>query len=330
MKHRPRWPSWSLQARGHRSHWTRPSSSMCQYLVATIDSSGASEAPISSAYARHRGTPQGLPSLAQAGTTDSVETMGHVHGPVVSGTFYPSDPIELRARIDALLEAVETPEITGRLMGLIVPHAGLVYSGPVAAIGFSLAAAGPYRRTVLIGPSHFSWFGGIASLAADGWRTPLGTVALAPPGVNGLVRRLDLPYAHEHCLEVELPFLQETLPAARVTPLLFGDVESVVAGLLLDRMLDEEDLLVVSSDLSHYLDEQSAIRLDTESAGSIVSLDGEALGPNSACGRICIQAAIALCRHRGWRIELLDLATSADTAGGPGRVVGYGAFAIVA
>lgn len=256
--------------------------------------------------------------------------MAPVHGPVVAGTFYPSDPVELRTRIRSLLAATETQEVSGRVVGLIVPHAGLVYSGPVAASGFALIDGEAFERVVLIGPSHFSWFGGIASLAADGWRTPLGTVELVPPRVNGLVRRLDMPYAHEHCLEVELPFVQEALPAATATPLLFGDVEAALAGLLLDRMLTPDDLLVVSSDLSHYLDQQSAEEVDARTARSIVALDEEGLGPNSACGRGAIAAAIVLARHRGWRIELLDLATSADTAGGPGRVVGYGAFAIVA
>jgi len=255
--------------------------------------------------------------------------METIHGPVVAGAFYPADAGNLRAQIRHLLDQATPPATRGgRTVGLIVPHAGLIYSGPVAATAYALLEGARFERIVITGPSHFSWFEGIAALPADGWRTPLGVVRLEMPAANGLVKRTALPFAVEHSLEVQLPFLQETLPEAVVTPLLFGDVETAAAGLLLDRILGPDDLLVVSSDLSHYLERVEAEQLDAATAGAIVAIRPEALGPHAACGRIGIQTALVLASRRNWHVDLLGLATSADTAGGPDRVVGYGAFAL--
>jgi AmmeMemoRadiSam system protein B len=130
-------------------------------------------------------------------------------------------------------------------------------------------------------------------------------------------------------LEVQLPYVQATIGEPRILPILTGDVGDVTVADLLDDVLDD-DLLVVSTDLSHYQDEAAAQRLDRATAESIVALRPEEIGYGAACGRTGLRAALHLAGRRGWRIDLLDLRSSADTAGDPWRVVGYGAFAIVA
>ncbi len=253
--------------------------------------------------------------------------MERIHGPVVAGAFYPAAPDELSGRIRSLLETAAPGRPRGRLVALIVPHAGLQYSGPVAATAYRLIEGADYRRVVAIGPSHFSLFDGVATLLADGWRTPLGVMPVTP-AEHGEVVTLAEPFRREHCLEVQLPFLQLTLSAARLTALLFGQSAPVPASHLVEDLLGEDDLLLVSSDLSHYHPHAEAAHLDRVTADAIVSLDADALGPDSACGRRPIQAALTLARRRGWRVDLLDLRTSGDTAGDRSQVVGYGAFAL--
>ncbi len=215
-------------------------------------------------------------------------------------------------------------------MGLIVPHAGLQYSGPVAATAYRLISGRSPCGVVATGPSHYSRFEGVACLPADGWRTPRGVVPVRRPAAHRLLRADREPFGREHCLEVQLPFLQETLTAPAITPLLFGHVDPEPASRLVETVLDDDDLLIVSSDLSHYLRHEAATRLDRATADAILRRDVASIGADSACGRICIQAALLIARRRQWRVDLLDLRTSADTAGDPSRVVGYGAFAFTA
>ncbi len=253
----------------------------------------------------------------------------HIHGPVVAGRFYPADPEELRDAVRRQLETARRHDTSGRLVGLIVPHAALQYSGPVAATAYRLLAETNAHEIVMIGPSHFTRFDGLASLEADGWRTPLGVVPVTAVATDSLIRSRRDPYRREHCLEIQLPFLQEILDHPVVMPLLFGRVDPVVAGEAVAPLLEPGRFLLVSSDLSHYLPHSVAVQVDRTTAEAIVDLRPNALGRDTACGRVPIQCAIAIARRRSWRIELLDLRTSADTAGSPDRVVGYGAFAII-
>lgn len=248
-------------------------------------------------------------------------------GPVVAGTFYPGRPEALRQLVGRLLAEASPPPLPGPLRGLIVPHAGYVYSGPVAATAYRTLAGNAFEHVVVVGPSHFVWFHGVARPDAAAWATPLGSVRLA--GVDHpLVRPLPEAFHREHSLEVQLPFLQMTLGDPLVAPLLTGDAPSeAVAGVLEDAVGDDT-LLVVSSDLSHYHSYETARRLDRVTAEAVVERRPEALGPESACGRTGVQAALHLSRARGWRVTLLDLRNSGDTAGDRSRVVGYGAFAL--
>lgn len=250
-----------------------------------------------------------------------------------AGSFYPANPDALRAEVLFHLDRADPVAISFPLRILIVPHAGFVYSGPVAATGY-LLLQGSHRikRVIMLGPSHYAHFSGLALPGVDEMETPLGAVPIEPTAAAHLAESdlvVNSPEAHarEHSLEVQLPFLQTVMPGIPVIPMLTGAVDPEEGADVIEQLLDQETLLLVSSDLSHYYDSATARRLDASTAQHIVLLDPESLGRESACGRTGIQMALHLARRRGYRAEILDLRNSADTAGPPDRVVGYGTFA---
>lgn len=249
--------------------------------------------------------------------------------PAVAGSFYPADPDDLARTVDNLLgEASATA--TARPAGLIVPHAGYQFSGPVAATGYArlLPWRASYRRVVLLGPSHFVAVSAPTLPEATALRTPLGDIPVDTSVVAAV--RQDRPHAREHSLEVQLPFLQRVLaPGWTALPVLLG------AGVPADRVADcldavagDDVLVIVSSDLSHYHDHATAQRLDRRTADAIVARDSAAIGDRDACGAMAIRGALAWVSRHGLAVSPLDLRTSADTAGDPDRVVGYGAFSV--
>jgi len=217
---------------------------------------------------------------------------------------------------------------------LIVPHAGYVFSGPVAASAYIRLAAlrERVRRVVLFGPAHRVAFRGIAVSSADAFETPLGRVEIDREAVSEAlalphVHILDRAHTEEHSLEVQLPFLQTVLGEFRLVPLLVGDatpqeVESVIETL----WGGDETFLLVSSDLSHYLSYEAARRVDRETTRAIEQLDPEEIGYDQACGRVPVQGLLLAARRRGLRVTTLDLRNSGDTAGPRDTVVGYGAY----
>jgi MEMO1 family protein len=256
--------------------------------------------------------------------------------PAVAGSFYPGAPRELRATIDALLSEAKSSRREG-LLGVVAPHAGYMYSGPVSANAFApLASSGAaFVRVLLIGPPHYVPMSGIAAPSAALFATPLGEVAVDRNAIAalmeaGLVSIDDRAHAPEHSLEVELPFLQAVLGRFSVIPLLVGDASPEQAAATIDAVLDERTLLVVSSDLSHYLDYASARARDRATAEIIERLDPDSLGPYDACGFAALNGALCAGRRKRWRIERLDLRNSGDTSGDRSRVVGYGAWAFSA
>jgi AmmeMemoRadiSam system protein B len=262
----------------------------------------------------------------------------------VAGLFYPADPTELRAVVNGLLPAVgsqpagqflETPDNAAPPKAVIAPHAGYVYSGAVAGAAYRLLAKarGKISRVVLLGPSHCVAFTGMAATSAHAYETPLG---LVPVDRQWLDRARDLPQfgfldeAHEgeHCLETQLPFLQVVLGDFSLVPLICGRVGAEPAADVLDALWGgPETLIVVSSDLSHYLDYQACRRLDERTCAAIERLDPVALSPEQACGAAPVNGLLAAARRRGLRVKTLDLRNSGDTAGPRHRVVGYGAWA---
>jgi AmmeMemoRadiSam system protein B len=220
---------------------------------------------------------------------------------------------------------------------IIAPHAGYRYSGPVAATAYRHLALrqDTVRRVALLGPDHFT---GLHGMAVPGWiafATPLGEMPLDGAGC-ALAARLssvvvsDACHLREHALEVHVPFLQRTLqPDTTLVPVLVGQVAAGAVTNVIDALWqDESTAVVLSTDLSHYYDHATASRLDRRTAEAIVRADPSGIGEGDACGRFALRGLLELARRRGLQVRLLDLRTSADTAGDSSRVVGYGAFAL--
>lgn len=251
----------------------------------------------------------------------------------VAGMFYPASPEALRASVRDFLDAApvdgrDAPKV------LIVPHAGYVYSGSTAGHGYATlrAASGRIRRVVLIGPAHRVAVRGVAAPTVGYFETPLGRVALDRSALDALAQSpqvvaSDRAHAAEHALEVQLPFLQEVLGDFTVVPLVVGDASPEEVASVLERVWGgPETLIVVSSDLSHYLPYDVARQVDAASLAQMLEL-GPALGHEQACGATAINALLLLARRRGLRPRLLAACSSGDTAGDRDRVVGYAALA---
>ncbi|MGZ5429685.1 MAG: AmmeMemoRadiSam system protein B [Thermoanaerobaculia bacterium] len=259
-----------------------------------------------------------------------------VRTPAVAGTFYPARPGELERMVDDLLAGALTPEGAPSPAALVVPHAGYVYSGPVAATAYARlrGTAASISRVVAFGPVHYVPVRGAAVPAADAWATPLGEVPIDPVLRERAVARGaavdDRPHAPEHALEVQLPFLQRVLaPGFGFLPVAVSDLSAGETADLIDAFFGETGTLVlVSTDLSHYHDLETARRLDRRTADTILARDASALSGEDACGFYPLRGLMDLARRKDLPIELLDLRTSGDTAGDPGRVVGYSAFAV--
>jgi len=262
-----------------------------------------------------------------------------IRPPAVAGTFYPDDPQALRAQVQKCLEEGRRrqADVVGRLRpkALVVPHAGYVYSGPVAGSAYALIEpwAAEIRRVVLFGPSHRVAFQGLATSTAEAWETSLGDVPLDAAGAEALarlpqVRAFEAAHAREHSLEVQLPFLQELLPEFALLPVVAGDTPArAVAEAMAAAWGGDETLVLVSSDLSHYYDYETARALDRAASAAIEALRPDALDEESACGRVPVRGLLVAARERGLAARTLDLRSSGDTAGPHEQVVGYGAYA---
>ena len=264
-------------------------------------------------------------------TEAAVQT--RVRPAAVAGLFYPADPDRLEATVRGFLDAAASAGDPPA--ALIAPHAGSVYSGPVAASAYALLgpAHGDVRRVLLLGPSHHVAFRGLAVPTAAAFATPLGEIPVDREAVEALarlpqVRRLDAAHAAEHSLEVHLPFLQTVLGRFRLVPLVVGEAGPDEVAEIIETLWDGPHTLpVVSSDLSHYHDYETARAMDAATSRAIEALRPEAIGYEQACGRDPINGLLTVARRRGLRAETVDLRNSGDTAGGRDHVVGYGSYA---
>jgi AmmeMemoRadiSam system protein B/AmmeMemoRadiSam system protein A len=255
----------------------------------------------------------------------------------VAGTFYPANAAALRAQVQACLDReAGAGDTAPRPKLLIVPHAGYVYSGAVAGRAYARLArwAGAIRRVVLLGPAHRVALRGLALPTSDGFETPLGRVTIDDAAREALaalpqVVRHDRAHALEHSLEVQLPFLQTLLgPAFTLLPLAVGEASAEeVAGVIERLWGGDETLIVISSDLSHYLPYDDARATDRMTVARIVGLATD-IDPFEACGAHGLNGALLAARRHGLRAELLDLRSSGDTAGDRRHVVGYAALAL--
>ena len=268
----------------------------------------------------------------------------------VAGSFYPANAAELRETVRRMLGAVgDDVPATGMYApaagrswpaALVVPHAGYIYSGPVAAAAYARLRPHRqrYRRVVLLGPCHRVPFSGLAVSEADVFRTPLGDVPLDRTLISALtdspdglaVTRFDVAHRTEHSLEVQLPFLQVVLGDFTLVPIVVGDASPEAVAAVIDRLWrGPETLLVVSSDLSHYLAYEQARRRDRGTCMAIEALDGSDIALSEACGATPLRGLLIAAARRGLRAVTLDLRNSGDTAGSRDQVVGYGAWMFV-
>ena len=259
--------------------------------------------------------------------------MTTVRPAAVAGSFYPGTAAELDATVEKYLSMADGA--TGPApKAVIVPHAGFIYSGPVAAMAYARfkPAAAAITRVVLLGPCHRVAVRGLALSSADAFATPLGEVsvdAAAAKLILGLpqVQVLDATHTDEHSLEVHLPFLQVVLGDFSVVPLVVGEASADDVAQVIETLWGgPETIIVVSSDLSHFLDYEAARRLDGDTCRAIENLDPDAIGRDQACGRVPVKGLLALAKRRGMKVTTLDLRNSGDTAGSKDRVVGYGAW----
>jgi AmmeMemoRadiSam system protein B len=250
--------------------------------------------------------------------------------------FYSDKPQELAATVHAFLAKATPAGLTKPVKAIIAPHAGYIYSGPVAGTAYASLAgrAGDIERVIVLGPCHRVAFPGVAASSAQSFDTPLGPVAVDRDKVaslckEGLAREFDHAYAQEHSLEVQLPFLKILFPEARIVPLLAGDENSELVEKVLEYLWGEaETAIVISSDLSHYHDYATAQKLDRETAQAMEGLSPSGVDREQACGSTGINGLLAFARNRKLTCTTLDLRNSGDTAGPRNRVVGYGAFAV--
>ena len=260
--------------------------------------------------------------------------MPAVRPAAVAGSFYPGDPAALAAEVASYLAASDAPRGRPAPKAIIAPHAGYIYSGPVAASVYARLSelAGRVSRVVLAGPAHRVYVRGAAVPDAEAFASPLGRVALDRKAIARLrelpfVDASDHAHALEHSLEVHLPFLQSVLGSFALVPVVVGDASPAEMARLFELLWGGgETLIVVSSDLSHYHPYPVAQKTDRGTAARILDLDA-GIEPEEACGAAPINGLLEVARRRGLAPELVDLRNSGDTAGGRDRVVGYGAFA---
>lgn len=254
--------------------------------------------------------------------------------PAVAGAFYPANPQQLHTMLAHYLHDAKLAEKVPK--AIIVPHAGYIYSGPIAASAYIRLkqAHDLITRVVLIGPSHRVAFRGLGLSKADFFTTPLGDIPVDQEAAQSLahlpfVGYMEQAHTHEHSLEVHLPFLQEMLDAFKIVPIVAGDASPDQVGLVLEALWGgPETLIVISSDLSHYHDYATAQRLDKATSQLIENLRYDGLDFESACGRIPISGLLKVAQKKLLSIKTIDLRNSGDTAGDKGRVVGYGAYII--
>ena len=279
-----------------------------------------------------------------------------VRAPAVAGLFYPGDAAALSKTLDSLL--ANAPEhFIPRLKALVCPHAGYEFSGQTAAIAYKLLAGRDVQTVVVMGPSHYAWFTNACIPNADAYQTPLGLVPISPKA-KGLasvapfvlepqcpVQRPqwwrqapkpapeaghDTPETWEHSVEVQVPFLQKVLKNFKLLPIVIGEADPAQVANGLAGMIDDQTIVVASSDLSHYHTYAAAKGLDDRCVKAICDLDIDTMATQEACGKTPILALLHLARQKGWKAQLLDYRNSGDVTGDKDRVVGYTAVAFYA
>ena len=295
-----------------------------------------------------------LESRAPAPGTNLV----HAREPAVAGLFYPKEEKALARMLDGLLEAAPAHAVKN-VRALICPHAGYEYSGPVAAHAYKTLTGRRFDTVIILAASHYAGFQGVSVPASDAYETPLGRVAVSgkakllakqspfvvepkcyvqrPPWASSASKPAppigeDTPETWEHSIEVQVPFLQKTLKDFKILPVMFGDADPEMVAKALAGIVDDQTLVVASTDLSHYHAYDEARAMDQRTLKWICAMDFKSLqsrgAEESACGRKAVLTLMHLAQLKGWTPQLLDYRNSGDTSGDKSHgVVGYGAIA---
>lgn len=257
----------------------------------------------------------------------------HVRPAAIAGLFYPGEAKALRRDVRGYIDAAHPSDLHPK--ALVAPHAGTIYSGPTAGYAYKLIPS-TVTRVVLLGPAHRVAVRGLAAPSVDAFETPLGRVSLDRAAITSIlslpqVHEDDRPHAEEHSLEIHLPFLQERLRNEfQLVPLVVGNASADEVAEVLDRLWGgPETMILISSDLSHFHDYETARKIDAETTDAIEALAPERLHRESACGRVPLSGLLVVAKRRGMKAHTLDVRNSGDTAGSPDRVVGYGSYAFV-
>ncbi len=259
--------------------------------------------------------------------------MTKVRPTAVAGMFYPAEPATLAAQVREFIAAATAEQPPPK--AIIAPHAGYIYSGPIAGSAYAplQSLRDTVTRVVLLGPAHRVYVRGLAASTAQAFATPLGEIQLACGAIDALiaafpfVTAIDAAHAPEHSLEVHLPFLLEALGDFELIPLVVGDAQPEEVTQVLENLWGgTETLIVISSDLSHYHDYDTATAMDRAASDAIEDLDPAALDQEQACGRIPVCGLMLAARRHGLKAKTVDLRNSGDTAGPRDQVVGYGAY----
>lgn len=261
--------------------------------------------------------------------------------PAVAGQFYPEDKKELEAVIGGFLAEAKSPKIKGDIFALLLPHAGYIYSGPVAACGFKAIAGKVFDTVIIIGDSHHERFDGVSFWPQGQWQTPLGKVPIDEDLAQKIISeskrffRRDSAHLWEHSIEVQLPFLQKTLGNFKILPIIFGSEDEdwkLLAEVILKNIKGKRVLVIASADLSHYLSYENAKKVDEKTLGNVLNLQVDNL---DICAIDSAKTIIEITKNLGGKAKLLKYLNSGDTAGDPSislgagksKVVGYGAVA---
>ena len=271
------------------------------------------------------------------------QTISSIRPSILAGSWYPADKNKLQHTITKLLSNAYVPDIKGKIRAIIVPHAGYMYSGGVAAHAFKAIRGKRYDRVIMIGPCHRTPFYGVSVNLQKGYETPLGIVSVDQKFAKKLIKNTDLiryvPLAHafEHCLEIELPFLQTVLKEGfKIVPILMGDQDIHTSKRLADiivRLISSDKkktLILASSDLSHYHSYEEAVKMDHLLIKDVCNIDPYSLnrhtlnGSCEACGKGAIMTVLFIAKELDIRkATLLKYANSGDVTGEKSRVVGY-------
>lgn len=257
-----------------------------------------------------------------------------IRQPAVAGHFYPAAAEKLQLMVSEYLDQARPLQPAPK--AVIAPHAGYIFSGPVAASAYAgwHGLGTSVHRVVLLGPAHRVYLRGLAVPANRTFMTPLGAVPVDAEGIAAIstmpgIITDDLPHADEHSLEVQLPFLQTLFPEFALVPIVVGDAKAADIAAVLEKLWGgDETRIVISSDLSHYHDYNTASEIDTATSAAITALDIDSIGPDQACGCMPLRGMMHYARDHGLQIRELDRRNSGDTAGPRDHVVGYGAYAI--